>query len=138
MEALHDGGIVLGNAVAKRLGAIGGRNSGGVQKILATPRNAVKRSTVLARGDFFVDLLRFGERLIVPERDDRAKLGIKLLDAAQVDFGEALGGEFALLDPERQLCDGGEGDVRIVGRQRAGVGLAADKSITLGAGGLAG
>ncbi len=55
----------------------------------------------------------------------------------RIDLREALGGEFALLDPARELCYRGEGDVRIVGRQRAGVHLAANKLIALGTAGLA-
>src|ERR1700682_2497176 len=76
----------------------------------------------------------FGMRL----REGSAEPAIEWPDPPQVDFGEALGGEFALLDPARELGYRGEGDVRIAGRQRARVGLAADKSIALGAGGLAG
>src|SRR6266704_1705071 len=124
-------------AVAEWLGAIVCRNSGSVEEILAAPGNAVKRPAVLAGGDFFVGPLRLREGEIARESDDAAQLRIELLDAAQVDLREALGGEFALLDPARELCYGGEGDVRIVGRYRAGVDLAANKLIALGTGWLA-
>src|SRR6266850_8538771 len=40
VKALDDGGVIFRNAIAERLGAIGGGDSGGVQKILAAPRNA--------------------------------------------------------------------------------------------------
>ena len=98
----------------------------------------MKRAAVLACGDFFVGLAGLGKSQIAHERDDRTKLGIKLLDAAHVDFGEALGGELVLFDPAGELGYRGEGDVRIARRQRAGVGFAADELIALWAGGLAG
>ena len=47
-------------------------------------------------------------------------LGSKRCEAVEVDVGEALGGELAGLDPARELRDGGEGDVVVVGGQRAG------------------
>jgi hypothetical protein len=138
VEALHNGGVVLGNAVAERLGAIRGGNASRVEKILGAPGDAVKRAAVFASGDFCVGLLRLGEGEIAREGDDAAKLGIELLDAAKVDLSEALGSEFALLDPTRELSYRSESDVGIVGGQRAGVEIGADKLIALGAGGLAG
>ena len=91
VKALHDGGVFFRNAIAERLGAVSSGDSGGVQKILAAPRDAVKRTAVFAGGDFFVGLLCLGEREIARERDDAAQLGIELLDALQIDLGEALG-----------------------------------------------
>ena len=61
MEALHNGGIFLGNAVAERLGAIRGGNASGVEKILAAPGDAVKRAAVFTSGNFCVGLLGLGE-----------------------------------------------------------------------------
>src|SRR5204862_4691105 len=55
-----------------------------------------------------------------------------------VDLREALGSEFALLDPARELSYRGKSDVRVASGQRAGSGFAAAKSIALGARGLAG
>src|SRR5260370_37866432 len=72
------------------------------------------------------------------EGDDAAELGIELLDTAQVNLGKAFRGEFALLDPAGKLRHRSEGDVGIVGGQRAGVGVGADELVSLGAGGLAG
>jgi len=138
MEALDDGGIVLGNAVAERLGSVRGWNSGGVEKILAAPGDAVKRAAVLAGSDFFVGLFRLCEREIARESNDAAELGIELLDAAQVDLREALGGEFALFDPARELSNWSKSNASIVGGQRAWVGFGADELIALGAGGPAG
>src|SRR2546421_2909877 len=138
VEALHDGGIVFGNAVAERLGAIGGRNSGGVQKILAAPGNTVKRSAILAGGDFLVGHFRLSEREIAREGDDATEPGIELFDAPQVDLREALGGEFALLDPARELRYRGKSDVRIAGGERSGGGLGADKWHPLGGSGVVG
>src|SRR5260370_31647275 len=67
------------------------------------------------------------------EGDDAAELGIELLDTAQVNLGKAFRGEFAVLDPAGKLRYRSEGDVGIVGGQRAGVGVGANELITLGA-----
>ena len=138
VEALDDGGVFLGNAIAERLRAIGGGNAGGVEKILAAPGNAVKRTAIFSGGDFCVGLFGLGEGEIAGEGDDAAELGIELLDAAQIDVREALGGEFALFDPARELGDWGEGDVGVVGGKRAGIGFGANELIALWAAGWPG
>src|ERR1019366_7242528 len=54
---------------------------------------------------------------------------VEALDAVQINAGEALASEPARLQPARQLGHRSESYVAIVGGQRAGVGLAAQKSI---------
>ena len=56
MQTLHDDGIFFGHAIAERLCAIGRSNSRRVEQILAAPRDAVQRSAIFARGNFFVRL----------------------------------------------------------------------------------
>ena len=133
MKALDDGGVFFRDAIAERLGAVGGGNAGRVEEIFSAPGNAVKRATVLSGSDFFVGFFGLGEREIARESNDASELGIELLYAVQVDLREALGSEFVLLDPAGKLRDRGEGDIRIVGRQRAGLALGADKVIAPGA-----
>ncbi len=70
VQPFHHGGVFFRNAVAVRLRAIGCGNSGGVQKILPAPWNSVQRPAVLARGDFFVGLLRLRQRQLARQRDD--------------------------------------------------------------------
>src|SRR6266404_9621601 len=48
VQALDDGRVVFRNAIAERLGAVGGADSGGVQKILAAPGDAVKRAAIFS------------------------------------------------------------------------------------------
>src|SRR5262249_7385290 len=57
------------------------------------------------------------------------QLGIELFDALEVNVGEALGGQLSLFDPARQSNDGGESDVSVVRRQRAGIGFATQESL---------
>ncbi len=97
----------------------------------------MKRAAIFAGGDFRVGFFGLREGEIASEGDDAAELGIKLLDAAEVDFGEAFGSELALLDPAGELRYRGEGDVSVVCGQWAGICFAADELIALGAGRLA-
>ena len=57
VQALHHRGILRGHAVAIRLGAVGGGNAGGVEKILRAPRNAMQRAAIVPGGDLAVGLL---------------------------------------------------------------------------------
>jgi len=81
METLDDGGILRRDAVAEGFCAVGGGDSGGVEKILAAPGDAVKRAAVFADGDFRVGFFGLSEREIAREGDDTAELRIELLDA---------------------------------------------------------
>jgi hypothetical protein len=54
------------------------------------------------------------------DRDDAMQLGIELLDALEVDVGETLGGELALLEPARELAEGCESNVSVVCREWTG------------------
>ena len=60
VEALDDGGILIGDAVAERLGAVGGGDAGGVEKVFRAPGNSVQRAAIFSGGDFLVGL--FGLR----------------------------------------------------------------------------
>ena len=107
------------------LRAVGGGNAGGIQQVLRAPGNAVQRSAIMAGGNFGVGLAGLVESVFAREGDDAVQFGIKALDAANVDFSQARGGELAALDPARKLGDGCEGDVFFSGRKRGmGVGAA--------------
>jgi len=81
VQALDHGGVFGGDAVAKRLGTVGRRNSGGVEQVFAAPRNTVQRAAVFSGGNFFVSFLGLGEREIGSQRDDAAQLGVEILNA---------------------------------------------------------
>ena len=129
MQAVDHGGILGRHAIAVGLGAVGGRDPGGIHQILGAPRDAVQRAAILAGGDLQVRLLGLRQGQVAGERDDAAQLGVEALDAVQIDAREALGGELARLDPARELGQRREGDVRIGGGQRVRGGFAADESI---------
>ena len=59
----------------------------------------MQRAAILAGGDFLIGFFGLGEREVACERDDAMKLRVELLNALQINVGEALGGELALLDP---------------------------------------
>src|SRR5207302_7966364 len=103
VQALDDGGGLRGDAVAKRLRAISGRDSSGVEKVFAAPGDAMKGPAIFAGGDFSVGSLRLGESEIARESNDATEFRIKLLNAPEINAGEALRREFALLDPARKL-----------------------------------
>src|SRR5947207_4113769 len=138
VEALHDGGVFCRNSISKGFGAVGGGDSGSVEKILATPGNTVERPPVFARGDFGVGFFRLRESEIAREGDDAAEFRIELLNSIEVDVREALGSELALLDPAREPGDGSVGDVGIVGRERARIGVCADEAVAPRGGMLSG
>lgn len=50
------GGVLGGHAVSEGLGAVGGSNTGGVEKVLAAPGDPVQGSAVFAGGDLLVRL----------------------------------------------------------------------------------
>ena len=128
VQTLYDRGIFAGHAIAERLRAVGGWNSRGVQQILAAPRDAVQRSAIFARGDFLVGLLGLLQREVARQRDDAAQLGIELLQAFQINFGQPLGREFSRLDPARELRHRSKCNVLVARGQRAGIDRAADES----------
>ena len=84
---------------------------------------------VVAGGDFRVGFLGLLERQIASQRYNAVQLEIELLEAIEIDVGQAFGGEPAVLDPLRKLGHGGEGDVFVFCGKRAGIGVAADESI---------
>jgi hypothetical protein len=98
VQALDHGGVLRGHAIAVRLGAVGGRDAGGIDQILGAPRDAVQRAAILSGGDLHVGLFGLRQRQVARERDDAAQLGVEALQAVQIDIGEALGGELARLD----------------------------------------
>ncbi len=113
VETLDDGGIGLRNAVAEGLRSVGGGDVGGVEQILCTPGNAVKRATIAAGGDLAVGLPGLRERLIFGERDDAVQRRVEALEAIEIDAGEPLRCELARVNPAAELRDAGEGDVVI-------------------------
>ena len=55
---LHDDGVLRWDAIAERLGAVGGGDAGGIEQIFCAPGNAVQRSAILSGGNFLVGVLR--------------------------------------------------------------------------------
>jgi hypothetical protein len=113
VKAFDHGGVFRGDTIAKWLGAVGGGDSGGVDEVLRAPGDAVKGSSIMARGDFLIRLPGLGEGEVFGEGDNAAQFGIEALEAVEVDVGEALGGELARFDPAGELCDGCERDVGV-------------------------
>src|SRR5262249_3446178 len=114
VKALDDSGILGGDAAAKRLSAVRGRDAGCIEKIFSAPGYAVERAAVFSGGDFGVGLFSLREGEIAGESDDAAKFRVKLGDAIEVDMSEALGSELSLLDPTRKFCNGRKSDVFVV------------------------
>src|SRR5579883_2477184 len=128
VEAFHDGCVLFGDAVAKRFGAVGGGNAGGVEEILAAPGNAVERSAVLAGGDFSVGLLGLLESKVFRQRDNAAEFGIVFLETVKINLREARGGDLLGFDPVRKMGDGREGDSFVTFGKR-GSGVAAEEAV---------
>ena len=118
VQALHDDGVFLRNAVAEGLGAVGGGDAGGVEQVLAAPGDAVQWAAVMSGGDLGVGLLRLFEGEVAGQGDDATQLGIELLEAVEIDVCKPLRGEPAVLDPLRELGDWGERDVLVARGQR--------------------
>src|SRR5437762_386166 len=131
VETLDDGGVLRGDAIAERLRTVSGGDAGGVEKILAAPGDALERAAVFSSGDFGVGFFGLRKSKIAREGDDAAEFRIELLDAIEINVREALGREFALLDPARELGDRREGDIGVVRRERAGIGVGADEALAL-------
>ena len=73
------------DAIAERLGAVGGRDAGGIEQIFAAPGDAVQRAAIFAGGDFDVGLFGLRERQVARQRDDAAQLGIEALEALEIN-----------------------------------------------------
>ena len=78
---------VDGNPVAERLGAVGRRDTRGVEQILHAKWNPVKWPAVSPGSDLSVRLLRLRESAFPVERDDAAQLRIELLNPPKIDAG---------------------------------------------------
>ncbi len=89
MQALRDGGVFGGNAIAERFGPIGGANASGVEQVFCTPWDAVERTTVVSGGNLLVGLAGLREREFAGESDDAVELGIEALQAVEINIGEA-------------------------------------------------
>src|SRR5258708_20597077 len=98
MQTLHYYRVLRWHAAAERLGAVGGRNTGGVEQIFRAPRNAVERSSVVTRGNFFVCLLRLCEGELARERNYAMQFGIEFFQPLHVNAGNPLGLYLALLN----------------------------------------
>ena len=118
VQSANDRGVGSRHAVPEWLRSVGRRDARRVEQVLDAVRNAVKRATILPRRNFRVRLLRLRERHVLRERDDAAELRIELLDPAQVDVRQPLGGERLLLDPARQSGHGRERDISVARGQR--------------------
>ena len=138
VEALGDGGVGGGDAVAEGFGAVGGGDVGGVEEVFGSPGDAVEWAAVVAGCYFGVGFLCLLEGVVGGEGDDAVELGIELLDAVEVDLCEVLAGELAGFDPAGELGYGGEGDLVVGGWEWARVGGGTDEFICGGAGGFAG
>ena len=77
VEAVDDGGVSVGDAVAEGLGAVGGGDAGGVEQVLCAPGNAVERAAIMAGGNFSVGAAGLLESVIGQEGDDAAELWIE-------------------------------------------------------------
>ena len=88
----------------------------------------MQRSAISSGGNLRVSLLGLLHREIGGQRDHAAQLGIVLAQALQINSGQPLGGDLALLNPAGELHDRGEGDVFVIRGQRAGIGLADDEA----------
>ena len=86
VQALDHGGIFGGNAIAERLGAVGGRNSGGIEKVFSAPGNSVQRAAIFPGGNFRVGFLGLREGEVGGQGDDAAEFGIVLFDSPQIDI----------------------------------------------------
>ena len=83
VKALDDGGVVFGNAIAERLGAISGGNAGGVEKVFSAPGDSVEWTAILPCRDFDVGLFGLLQGEIFRERDDAEKFRIIFFDDAR-------------------------------------------------------
>ena len=104
LRRFDDRGILLGDAVAERLGAVSGGNARGVEEIFCAPGNAVQRAAILAGGDFRVGAAGLLERVVGRRVMMQRSCGSKWLDAVEIEVGEALRGELAFFDPAGELA----------------------------------
>ena len=81
IEALHRGGVLRGNIVARDLGMPRGKDSSGIENILQAERNAVERPAILATGDFFFGGARLFAREFGGLGDEGVDLRIECNDA---------------------------------------------------------
>ncbi len=75
-------------------------------------------SSIAARRDLPVGLLRLGHSQIARQRDHAAELRIEAFQAREVDRRQTLRCELSRFDPSRQLCDRRKRDVFVVCRRR--------------------
>ena len=131
MQTFHNHSVLRGHAVSQRLGAIGRRNSGCIEKIFCSPRDAMQRTAVLSGGDLGVGLFSLSEREVTCQGDDAAQFGIELLQTLQINLSEAFRAKFALLDPARELYQRGEGNIFVGYRQGSRIGATAHTLVPL-------
>src|SRR5205085_10275847 len=92
-QPLYDRRVLRRHAVSVRLGAVCGRDTGGVDEVFSAPRDAVQRSAVLARGDLLVGLPGLSERQLACQRDDTPQLRIEAFQAVQIESRQSLRAE---------------------------------------------
>ena len=129
MQTPHHNGVFGGHAITKRLCSVGRRNARRVEQILATPRNAVQRSAIIAGGDFLIGLPGLLDRQFARQCDHAMQLRIKLLEPLEINVGQPLRSKLARLNPARELGHWSKRNIFISRGQRARIALAADEPV---------
>src|ERR1700751_6078758 len=52
VKALYHSGVFAGDAIAERLGAVGGGDAGGIEQVFSSPGNAMQGAAIFSGGDF--------------------------------------------------------------------------------------
>ncbi len=122
-QPLDAGGVVFGHALHVRLGAPGGQNALGIEKILDSKRNTVQRPAILAGPDFPIGFGGVFERDVFGEGDEAEQLGRILLHAREVHLGQVCGRDRARAQQRSKPGDRPVGGVfqvrrRLDGRHR--------------------
>src|SRR5262249_31775638 len=102
-----------------------------IEKILATPGNAMQQATILACGDFLIGPFRLSRSEISRNSDDTAQLGIEPLNAIQIDLSQPFRSDLAFPNPGGQAGYRRERDLIVVLRQRTRIAIAPDELVAL-------
>ena len=121
VEALDDGGVLIDILLLESARTPGCAVSLDCKQILRTPWQSVQRTTIFARRDLSISLLRLGMRPIFGERDHKLQHRIVLLQARQIHVGERSRRNFSRFDEFRQLANTVEGNIFDILRSTADV-----------------
>ena len=119
IESLDDGGVVVEVLRFEAAGAPCGGIALDREQVLASPRNSVQRSPVVAGGDLGVGLSSLFERPLLRERNDEVQSWIEALEAREVHLRELERVDLPCLHQLRQLPHTGKSE---------GVGAASEAS----------